>query len=96
MIHTRGKLIVNLHGFAAPGHRTVTFNTNTLGRPIGEARTLVSWNYQHVPGFDLGRPFGVTTLPDGSLIVSDDVNHALMRVSFKTPAPAIPVSVGRP
>jgi glucose/arabinose dehydrogenase len=78
-------LIVVQHGSwnreppAAPKLLLIDFED---GHPIG-ARDFVS-GWQDASGERWGRPAGVIVAPDGSIIVSDDTNGLLYRISAET------------
>ena len=78
-------LIVVQHGSwnrespAAPKLLLIDFED---GQPIG-ARDFVS-GWQDASGECWGRPAGVIVAPDGSIIVSDDTNGLLYRISAET------------
>jgi glucose/arabinose dehydrogenase len=78
-------LIVVQHGSwnreppAAPKLLLIDFED---GQPIG-ARDFVS-GWQDASGERWGRPAGVIVAPDGSIIVSDDTNGLLYRISAET------------
>jgi glucose/arabinose dehydrogenase len=80
-----GDLIVVQHGSwnreppAAPKLLLIDFED---GQPIG-ARDFVS-GWQDASGERWGRPAGVIVAPDGSIIVSDDTNGLLYRISAET------------
>ena len=81
----RGNAFVALHGSWDRANRTGYKVVRLLfsnGRPTGEYQDFVT-------GFVVntndvwGRPVGVTTAPDGSLLVSEDGNGTIWRVSAK-------------
>ena len=80
-----GDLIVVQHGSwnreppAAPKLLLIDFED---GVPVGARDFVTGW--QDASGARWGRPAGVVVAPDGSLIVSDDENGMLYRVSAET------------
>jgi len=82
MTYSRDHLWVNLHGYAATGHRTVAFEVNVMGHPLSPAIEMVDWDFRHRLGFAVGRPFGIAR-HDQRLFVTDDWNHAVLIITLK-------------
>jgi glucose/arabinose dehydrogenase len=51
------------------------------GRPSGAPRDLLSGFLAPDERFSYGRPVGVALAKDGSVLVADDVGHAIWRVT---------------
>jgi glucose/arabinose dehydrogenase len=79
----RGQLFVALHGSwnrsAPQGYRValVRFQQN---QPVADSVFIDGWLGQD--GKAVARPVDILPMPDGSLLVSDDLNGALYRVSY--------------
>lgn len=78
----KGRLIAAFHGYEPKGHRIVTFNQDARGLPTGTAQSIVyGWEKKGAQG--LGKPVGLTTLDDGSLmIVEDDPQNKILRLFY--------------
>jgi len=85
-----GKLLVSWHGYRKYGHRVVAYSTdkngipknelNENGSPLPPKEIIFDWD----PIADvrpLGAPTGVLQLKDGSVLVLDDKNGAVLRLS---------------
>jgi glucose/arabinose dehydrogenase len=76
-----GHLIIPYHGYRAPGHRIVKLLLDEDGQPKGEPIDIV-WDWNAKPGQQpMGAPVGITMLPDGSLLVTEDHNGTLLRIA---------------
>ncbi len=78
-----GRLIIGFHGYRDTGHRLVSVALNPAGVPVGAPTELVSaWG--HVPGeHPQGSPVGLAEMADGSVLVTEDHNGTLLRLSTK-------------
>jgi glucose/arabinose dehydrogenase len=80
-----GNLLVAQHGSwnrtepAAPKLLRIEMEE---GRPVAARDFATGW--QDASGERWGRPAGVIVAPDGSIIVSDDTNGLLYRISAET------------
>ena len=83
MAYIDNDLWLNLHGYAAPGHRTIAFPLSAQGHPRPPAVELIDWDFRHRLGFALGRPFALAVLDQHRVIITDDWNHALLMVVLK-------------
>ena len=106
-----GQLVVAYHGYRAHGHRLAMVPVSANGTPgIGEPRDIIrGWEANAATGAPTGSPVDVLVASDGALFITDDKNHALLRVSYSaaggnglplttlpyTPAPASPEEVAR-
>jgi len=76
-----GKLILGYHGYRARGHRIVAIALGADGRPTGGEIDLVS-GWTTVPGLrPMGQPSAMLQLPDGSVLIVEDQNRTLLRLS---------------
>ncbi|GGY17769.1 PQQ-dependent sugar dehydrogenase [Paludibacterium paludis] len=80
MARLAGHLIVAYHGYRAGGHRIVAIPMRQ-NRPSAPPRDIVSgWN--DVAGLrPMGAPVSLAALPDGSLLITEDRNGTLLRLS---------------
>jgi glucose/arabinose dehydrogenase len=81
----RGDAFVTLHGSwnrsVPTGAKVVRVQVDSGGRrAVGVDDFIVGW--QRPDGSRWGRPVGVLVLPDGSLLVSDDMGGKIWRVSY--------------
>lgn len=81
-------LMVNLHGYREGGQRTVFFDLDEQGLPVGPAELLIDWSYPHLPDNSGGRPFGLTQYADRQIAITDDWSHALMLIKLQPLNPA--------
>jgi glucose/arabinose dehydrogenase len=79
-----GKLIVGYHGYRATGHRIVAVALDKDERPTGTPAELVTDWDQRDGSHPQGAPVGLAEMADGSVLVTDDHNGTLMRLSRKT------------
>jgi hypothetical protein len=77
------KLLISLHGYAAHGHRLVALPVTMDGVPVTEsALEEVVFNWGSSSNLNpLGAPTGLLEWSDGSVIVFDDKNGAILRLS---------------
>ena len=81
----RGDAFVTLHGSwnrsVPTGAKVVRVEVDSAGRrAVGVDDFIVGW--QRPDGSRWGRPVGLLVLPDGSLLVSDDMGGRIWRVSY--------------
>ncbi len=81
----RGDAFVTLHGSwnrsVPTGAKVVRVQVDSGGRrAVGVEDFIVGW--QRPDGTRWGRPVGLLVLPDGSLLVSDDMGGKIWRVSY--------------
>lgn len=76
-----GKLLLGYHGYRARGHRIVAIALGANGRPSGgEIDVVAGWNT--VAGLrPMGQPSAMIQLPDGSVLIAEDQNRTLLRLS---------------
>lgn len=76
-----GRMFAALHGYEAKGHRLVAFKRNEKGLPTGTPQSIIyGWDTKGEQKY--GSPVGLTELPDGSLIVIEDMNQKILRLYF--------------
>ena len=76
-----GRLVIAYHGYRALGHRIVTVALGADGIPRGPAFDLVS-GWTNAPGIrPQGAPSALLELPDGSILIAEDLNRGLLRMS---------------
>jgi len=83
----RGGAFVALHGSwnaSQPRGYIVAYVPFKDGKPVGSYEVFASgfWNGDADNSQVWGRPAGVVTLPDGSLLISDDVGQTVWRVTY--------------
>jgi glucose/arabinose dehydrogenase len=80
----RGQLFVAQHGSwnrsIPQGYRLALVKFKD-GKPVGDEVFAEGWLQQN--GDVLGRPVDVAELPDGSLLLSDDANGAIYRITYQ-------------
>ncbi|WP_051504390.1 PQQ-dependent sugar dehydrogenase [Sphingomonas jaspsi] len=82
----KGKLLIAFHGYRAAGHRLVSLPIDRSGRPIGALRDIVS-GWKAVTGLrPQGAPVALLELADGSVLIVEDHNGTLLRLSSDRPA----------
>jgi len=82
----RGHLIAALHGYAPHGHRIVSFFQDEDGLPSGIPQSVV-YNWEKRGNQGMGKPVGLSEMPDGSvLIVEDDPNNKVLRLFYDAKA----------
>jgi glucose/arabinose dehydrogenase len=76
-----GKLILGYHGYRALGHRIVALPMSTDGLQHGPEENIVS-GWTTLAGVrPQGFPSALLQLPDGSILVAEDQNRTLLRIS---------------
>jgi glucose/arabinose dehydrogenase len=80
----RGQLIVGYHSGHENGHRLAMIPTDPeTGRPTGEpAKDLIRGWETKANGDPRGAPVDVLVAEDGSLYLTEDLNHTVLRVFF--------------
>lgn len=79
----KSNLLVSLHGYAKSGHRIISIPMNQNGEPevTGEMKEVVT-NWGSSPHLNpLGAPTGLLEWSDGSILIMDDKNGAILRMS---------------
>ncbi len=64
------------------GYRVVRVRFDQAGQPVSYDPFIEGWLNE---GSTLGRPVDVAELPDGSLLVSDDYNDLIWRITYQAP-----------
>jgi glucose/arabinose dehydrogenase len=80
MTYWKGRLIVSYHGYRDTGHRLVSFPIDGSGRPSGPSTEILG-EWAETDDLAPGGPVGVIGAQDGSLLVTDDRNGTLLRVT---------------
>ena len=78
-----GKLVIGYHGYRQTGHRIVAVALDKDQRPTGTPTELVTDWDQRDGNHPQGAPVGLVEMADGSVLVTDDHNGTLMRLSRK-------------
>jgi glucose/arabinose dehydrogenase len=66
------------------GYKLVFIPFNQAGQPLGYYEDFLTGFLANPSGPDTwGRPVGVLTLPDGSLLFTEEVNHRIYRVQYQ-------------
>jgi glucose/arabinose dehydrogenase len=77
----QGRMLISLHGYEAKGHRIVAYKRDAKGLPVGEAQSIVyGWDTKGEQKF--GSPVGLTELPDGSVLIIEDTNRKVLRLTY--------------
>lgn len=77
----KGRMLLSLHGFEAHGHRVVALKRDSNGLPTGTPQSLIyGWDTSGEQKY--GSPVGLTEMPDGSVIIIEDLNKKVMRLAF--------------
>jgi len=76
-----GKLVIGYHGYRQTGHRIVAVALDKDQRPTGTPTELVADWDQRDGSHPQGAPVGLAEMADGSVLVTDDHNGTLMRLS---------------
>lgn len=76
-----GKAIIGLHGYRSQGHRLVALPIDAQGNPSGPIEDLISGWDAKKGDHPQGAPVGLFELPDGSILITEDHNGTLLRLS---------------
>ena len=77
----QGRMFATLHGFEAKGHRLVTFKRDQKGLPTGVPQSVIfGWDTKGEQTY--GSPVGLTQMPDGSLLIIEDMNKKVLRLAY--------------
>ena len=77
----RAGLFVTLHGYRRTGHRIVYLPFNSDGQPTQKMLNVVSgWDKSN--GLAKGAPVDIRVADDGALLISDDRNGNLLRLTY--------------
>ncbi len=82
MMYFGNELLINLHGNNESGGKTVAFQLDNNGLPIGNSVVKINWQYETQKNQTLGRPLGLAPLSTSELLVTDDWNHQLIKIVF--------------
>lgn len=78
----KNKLLVTWHGRKKYGHRIVAYPVDEKGFPTSNNYEQIVFGWDALSGVrPMGAPVGLTTLNDGSVLVIDDLNAAILRIS---------------
>jgi glucose/arabinose dehydrogenase len=80
-----GKLVLGLHGYRAAGHRIVTLAIDAHGQPNGDLQDLVSGWDAVKSDHPQGAPVGIYQAGDGSILIVEDHNGTLLRLTKSGP-----------
>jgi glucose/arabinose dehydrogenase len=75
-----GKLLITYHGYRATGHRVVSLTISPDGQPEGQPTDLV-WGWTSSPAHPQGAPVALAEEDDGSLLITEDHNGTLLRLT---------------
>jgi glucose/arabinose dehydrogenase len=77
-----GKLIIGYHGYRSTGHRIVSVDVNSQSMPAGRPAELVGdWGYK-AGSHPQGAPVSLFEMEDGSILITEDHNGTLLRLSI--------------
>jgi glucose/arabinose dehydrogenase len=77
----QGRLLASFHGYESKGHRLVAFKRNDKGLPTGVPQSIIyDWDTRGEQ--KNGSPVGITELPDGSVIIIEDMNQKILRLFY--------------
>jgi glucose/arabinose dehydrogenase len=78
-------LVIGYHGYRDQGHRIVSWKLDKNFQPVGDPQDLV-WGWGSAPGdHPMGSPVSLAELADGSLLVTEDRNGTLLKITRMTP-----------
>ncbi len=77
----KGRMLATLHGFEAKGHRIVAFKRDQAGLPTGIPQSVV-YGWENKGEQKFGSPVGLTEMPDGSVLIIEDTNQKVLRLSY--------------
>jgi glucose/arabinose dehydrogenase len=93
----RGKLLISYHGYRATGHRIVALDVDEKGIPAKGAmpeEIVAGWAASDTG--PKGGPVGLWRMRDGAVMVADDRNGTLVRISADTFSSARDAAVQAP
>ncbi len=77
----KNRYIMSFHGYAAAGHRIVTFARDQKGLPMGNPLSIVyGWDANGAQ--QVGTPVGLSEMPDGSLLIVEDKSKKVLRLFY--------------
>lgn len=83
----KNKLIVTWHGYQKYGHKIVAYPVDQTGIPKNNKYQEIVSGWNALEGVrPLGAPAGILELHDGSILVMDDKNGAILRISKGKPS----------
>lgn len=78
----KNQLLVSWHGYQKYGHRIVAYPVDVNGLPTSHTYQEIVYNWQASQGVrPRGAPAGLLELNDGSVLIIDDKNSAILRLS---------------
>lgn len=78
----KNQLLVSWHGYQKYGHRIVAYPVDGKGLPTSSSYQEIIFNWQASQGVrPRGAPTGLLELNDGSVLIVDDKNSAILRLS---------------
>ncbi|GBR06644.1 PQQ-dependent sugar dehydrogenase [Acetobacter oeni] len=83
----RDHVLIAYHGYRDQGHRVVSLAIRPNGKPAGDPQPLV-WGWQDLPdgAGPAGSPAGLAVMADGSVLITEDHNGALLRLAAERPS----------
>lgn len=80
--YLKNQLLVSWHGYQKYGHRIVAYPVDSRGLPTSESYQEIVFNWQASQGVrPRGAPTGLLELNDESILIIDDKNSAILRLS---------------
>lgn len=87
-----GRLIIGYHGYRDDGHTVTALTIDESGRPQGQPEPVI-WSWDAVKGIHpQGSPVALAEMDDGSILITEDHNGTLLRLS-RAEAPPPPAHV---
>lgn len=82
MENLKSTLLVSWHGYRQAGHKVVAYTVDTRGIPINNQpkNVIFGWDAENQVR-PRGAPTGLLELNDGSILIMDDKNSAILRLS---------------
>lgn len=83
MLYNEDKLYITYHGYKDTGHKIVSFDVDTnTGLPTSKKSQDLVYNWNSKEGVrPMGSPVGLLKLKDGSILIVEDKNKTLLRLS---------------
>ena len=81
-----GNIIMTYHGYRDTGHRVMSLKLAADGKPEASPQPVI-WGWPdsaHSGRMPSGSPTGLATMPDGTLLISEDHNGTILRLSHTT------------
>lgn len=78
----KNRLLVSFHGYAAYGHRIVTYKRNDNLEPVGAPLSVVYGWEAAANGQLVGSPVGITQGLDGSVFIVEDTSQKVLQLYY--------------